>query len=77
MDARELQSLRNLGGICEDAADEIERLRLDAARYRWLRTQSNDIACVFSQVKPGYMVALDCFRHGPELDAAIDAAMKG
>lgn len=65
--------------LCNEAADEIERLRLDAARYRWLRSQSLD--------DPEIWIAVDSAKHpsrwglggdDPDgCDAAIDAAMKG
>lgn len=63
---------------CNEAADEIERLRLDAARYRWLRSQTLD--------DPEIWIAVDSAKHpsrwglggdDPDgCDAAIDAAMK-
>ena len=63
------------------AVREIERLREDAARYRWLRKgESDDIAVVrglgamdygMSAVIGTYSEEID----GDDLDAAIDAAM--
>lgn len=52
---------------CEEAAAELEALRKDAERYRWLRDPNN-------------MRARELFRYygdvdATELDAAIDAAM--
>lgn len=55
---------------------ENERLRADAERYRWLRNDAPDtdptapIVCI---VDEGFADMLN----GTELDAAIDAAMKG
>lgn len=52
---------------------EIERLRADAARYRWLR--DNDIGdyalCVWDDVDASY-----CREDAAAADSAIDAAMK-
>ena len=47
--------------IMREQHAEIERLRADAERYRWLRARDHWPAC-FDLVQ------------GPELDAAIDAA---
>ncbi len=43
--------------------DEVERLRADAARYRWLRDRKS---CPLAETDPAW----------DDLDAAIDAAMK-
>lgn len=43
--------------------DEVERLRADAARYRWLRDRK---ACPFAETDPAW----------DDLDAAIDAAKR-
>lgn len=43
---------------------EIERLRADAARYRWMRDRK---ACPFAETDPAW----------DDLDAAIDAQMRG
>lgn len=43
----------------------------DAARYRWLRSDSADLAPLFSAGSGGSME----MHSGDELDAAIDAAM--
>jgi len=58
----------------EAAADEIERLRAelealrkDAERYRWLRNGCDD------KGSPATRIAANCY--GMEWDAAIDAAM--
>ena len=68
---------------CNEAADEIERLRtdvevyvkaaseleLDAARYRWLRDSAS--------VRTVHIGTSDGWSHyGTAADAAIDAAMK-
>lgn len=61
--AEDLKRLRSMGNrLAEEAADEIEALRLDAERYRWLRQHR-----VYSYLACGA---------GVELDADIDAAMK-
>lgn len=52
------------------AADEIERLRLDAARYRWLRDSAS--------IRTVHIGTPDRWSYfGSAADAAIDAAMKG
>lgn len=61
--------------IGREAADEIERLRQDAKRYRYLRDE-----CLYSN---GYDTGLDMCRGIPchaapnkaDIDAAIDASM--
>lgn len=55
--------------LCQEAADEIEALRADAARYRWLRDEDDDPVCSLRQLftmtgKP------------KDVDAAVDAAMR-
>lgn len=73
------------GGICEEAADEITRLRVieqDAARYRYLRNRIAEI--VLSGKGPVIGCWIDCENEAEELilltgddaDAAIDKAMK-
>ena len=47
---------------------EIERLRLDAGRYRWLRDPANAYADEWNLFGP--------YSSPKEIDAAIDAAMK-
>lgn len=54
----------------EAQAREIEGLRKDAARYRWLRAQDNE-DFEFAVVKNPHF---DVFESPEELDAAIDAA---
>lgn len=49
--------------------DEIERLRLDAARYRWLRDGCCDKGTEASRIANN--------EYGMDWDATIDAAMKG
>lgn len=62
----------HLHAMVYEAADEIERLRLDAARYRWLRDKPDSgLIALKLHVYPKEFYA------GPALDAAIDAAMKG
>jgi len=65
-------------------AAEIERVERDAARYRWLRNPSQDVALVLDK-EVGYKDLSDDgrtggygiyeYRAGDELDAAIDAAI--
>lgn len=65
--------------IAADAADEIERLRQDARRYRWLREQPNDTSA--PRIDVVYWTVADESANDGEglrmeaLDAAIDAAM--
>ena len=54
------------GNLLKEAADEIERLRLDAARYRWLRDNP----------WPPILEADILLHRNARWDAAIDAAMK-
>jgi hypothetical protein len=54
--------------------DEFERLRTDAARYRFLRAKSLDTigqGGVFAGMTPQNLVL-----NGADLDVAIDSAMK-
>ena len=54
--------------LCREAAAEIERLRADAARYRWLRATTNWVSSKGERIN---------VRDNPELwDSAIDAAMR-
>lgn len=63
---------------------EIERLRKDAERYRWLRCPKQDVSLVLDK-RTGYVPISDDglaggywiyeYRAGDELDAAIDAAL--
>lgn len=58
------------GNLLKEAADEIERLRLDAARYRWLRDSAS--------IRTVHIGTPDRWSYfGSAADAAIDAAMKG
>ena len=52
-----------------DRDAEIERLRKDAARYRWLRHGCDERWSRATHIAANY--------YGSEWDAAIDAAMKG
>ncbi len=61
-----------LGPVCDEAAAEIERLRVDAARYRWLRDDPPLNLAV--RRFPGE-TERGCYLDGSNLDAAIDAAM--
>ena len=49
----------------------------DAARYRWLRSPTSDVCRVIDKPVPGAHGFDYEYRTGEELDAAIDAAMKG
>lgn len=57
---------------------EIELLRMDAERYRWLRERSwsCDELCVVASPKQAVKPGHDCPSRN-RLDEAIDAAMKG
>jgi len=63
--------IRDLNGILNEKRAEIERLRADAERYRWLRNEGNPYALLVvgkyhaTDVRPYY---------DADLDAAIDAA---
>ncbi len=59
----------------QSEADEIERLRIDAARYRWLRSRDLDTISkggVFAGMTPENVILNE-----EDLDRAIDAAMNG
>lgn len=59
--------------IQKEAANMIENLAADAARYRWLRDQNLDTiqrGGVFASMTPENVVL-----NGEDLDVAIDAAM--
>lgn len=67
------------GGICEEAADEIERLRAeverpraDAERYRWLR--DNGTVSTTIRLSGDHDPRIDIGMRPLGLDAAIDAA---
>lgn len=64
-----MDSADALKGLIARQAVEIEKLRKDAERYRWLRAYlpSNDLQ---------YDDALVAAKTGEELDAAIDAAIQ-
>ena len=51
---------------------EVEALRKDAERYRWLRNPDQDVALVLDKMVSSGVYE---YRAGDELDAAIDAAM--
>lgn len=73
----ELQNARNWIARNANAADERDALRANAERYRWLRDEGWDAKftapAVHLVLEDGQIEKeLD----GPELDAAIDAAMK-
>jgi hypothetical protein len=64
-----------IGPVCDAAADEIESLRPDAARYRWLQKQIYiDPKLLILRINGVFLrndVSLPV-----AFDAAIDAAMK-
>ncbi len=70
-DAREAIR-RDKGGpnglMMQRLLDEIERLRKDAARYRWLRHGCDEKWSRATHIAANY--------YGSEWDAAIDAAME-
>lgn len=85
MDARDTLTaeVARLMGELERSRQECERMREDAERYRWLRDPSVYVGKVIDKVA-GYepMTELGTggypiyeYRAGPELDAAIDAAI--
>ena len=57
--------------VCNEAADEIERLRADAERYRWLRANMTGVIQLMG--RPG--IGLSGMT-GNDFDDAIDEAMK-
>ena len=63
--------------MTRDQREAYERLRRDAARYRWLRAPENDDAVedMISVFDYGDSASLKF--DGDELDKAIDAAMNG
>jgi hypothetical protein len=58
----------------EEAADEIERLQADAARYRWLRDNHRLSVDRYGDLVAGRYMGDAISR--ADLDAAIDAAMQ-
>ena len=75
MTDQQLQSLRNMGNEFEDAADEIDALRVDADRYRWLRADAYE--CVVphgNQVRGSRTGWITHIHPGSSFDSAIDAA---
>ena len=64
------------GLICHEAAAEIERLRVDAERYRWLRDWKEGTHDIVPMT--GRYFGTPILREELDLaiDAAIDAAMK-
>ena len=70
------------GGLVASKSEQREEARLaalerDAARYRWLREHVTDTHANYRDVN-GHLQGFDFDCEGDvELDAAIDAAMKG
>ena len=59
--------------LCADAAREIEQMRRDSARYRWLRDKHpSDEGLWVAMGVPHSQTGISC-RRGDELDDAIDA----
>lgn len=59
--------------LMAEAAEAIRELQVDAARYRWLRDN-----CVDERYDGEKRVRFNCdFDNWDNVDAAIDAAMKG
>lgn len=56
----------------ERAEAEVERLRKDAERYRWLRDPASNLDCIHTEPRANTLSVLS----GKELDTAIDTAMK-
>jgi hypothetical protein len=66
-----------LASAPQQAQAEFDALAADAARYRWLRSAETGhckVGRLFEVVGDGGQFSLKCTE---ELDAAIDAAMKG
>lgn len=64
-------------GRLQKAQAEFDAMAADAARYRWLRSAETGhckVGKLFEVVGDGGQFSLKCTE---ELDAAIDAAMKG
>ena len=57
--------------VCNEAADEIERLRADAERYRWLRANMTGAIHLIGRPTIGLSGMT-----GNDFDDAIDEAMK-
>ena len=81
-DAAAAVQYRAAAAALEAQAREIERLRQDAARYRWLR-QHDGVDCTddgefIAGALSGITIGIDASRaqgiDGADLDAAIDAA---
>ena len=64
--------VQNGTNYVQEAADEIERLRADAERYRYLRDKCSGEVDDYGTV--GIKFRCD-FEHYRDLDASIDAAM--
>lgn len=65
-----VESLERQNAELRARLQEVEK---DAARYRWLRNPSHDVALVIDkQIAPGHWA----YRAGGELDDALDQAMK-
>lgn len=68
--------IERLQSRCAELEAEVERLRADAERYRWLRDKASeapdDLPCV-ANATPGDCAVIS----GAVLDAAIDAARGG
>lgn len=62
---------KHLNDGCAELEAQILSLEKDAARYRWLKADGEDVDVVRARSD------LFNFEWGDELDAAIDAAMKG
>lgn len=61
----------------EEAA-RFRALEADAARYRWLRDRNTGMGALklAEVIRDDYQPPYWDLKHGPELDVAIDAAMK-
>ena len=65
------------GTLVSIEASELERLRADAERYRWLRSGNVGHNELMHVVGGDDFPAYSEYRHGLDLDAAIDAARRG
>lgn len=60
---------------CEQAAAELEALRKDAERYRWLRDRHDVLCRMYTAQGLGLDLSAVYVRSAEQLDGVIDAAM--
>lgn len=66
---------REVCGLALVAVDEIERLRVDAERYRWLRERHQALCTMQAAQTIGLNLSKTCVQTPQQLDEVIDAAM--